>query len=125
MTEYRITAPCAYLLDGKAYRHSRPGAVVDLPDEVAARLPDCLEATEPPAPASTEPSSAGDTESPDAIEGQTGDPVEGVAQAVETARKLANRAFEFGGQGAPEKPKRKRSRTDETLTEDTQAADGD
>lgn len=57
MSEYRVLAPCVYVQDGSVVRHKRPGAVVELSDEVAAELGDqvsFVDRSAPPAPESVE-----------------------------------------------------------------------
>lgn len=40
---YRVTQPCAYVSDGAATVHRKPGAVVELNEAVAAELGDAVQ----------------------------------------------------------------------------------
>lgn len=38
MGRYDVVAPCAFMVDGRAVHHTRPGAVVEIGDDQAASL---------------------------------------------------------------------------------------
>jgi len=38
VSKYQVVAPCAYKANGRMYRHFQGGAVVELDDDVAAKL---------------------------------------------------------------------------------------
>lgn len=39
---YQITAPCAYIQDDRVTVHKKAGAVVELPEDLAAELGECV-----------------------------------------------------------------------------------